>query len=160
DQDAEAFEWVADLGGAFGPAPHRRVANFLQHFQEESLLALEMTIEHRLRDAGGLGDLFGRGVLVAVLDEELFGVSKQLLFAVRLAKPRRRFGGRRLARVLSHERPVRWSSVRSRLSVVLMSPALSRKRRYQPTNCRNTVPLHAGTGRPCKSRSRLSPGIP
>jgi hypothetical protein len=47
------------------PAGEGGVADLLENFQEQRLLALEMPIENRFRDTGGMRDLLGRRVLIA-----------------------------------------------------------------------------------------------
>src|SRR5437660_3582002 len=50
-----------------------------------------MAIKQRLGDARGPDDLSHRRVLIAVGDEELFGVSEELLFPRGLVQPAGRF---------------------------------------------------------------------
>lgn len=89
DDDPQFFERVGDRAGAFGETQDGRLSDLLENFEKKGLLTFEVPIEHRLRNAGGLGDLFGRRVLEAEFDEEAFGVRQQLFLAIRLGKPRR-----------------------------------------------------------------------
>jgi hypothetical protein len=61
-------------------------ANFPEHFQKERFLVVEVTVEHRLGDAGCLGDFLRRGGVISQRQEKLLGLGEQFPFTVGLGQ--------------------------------------------------------------------------
>ena len=65
-----------EFAGFGVPAGQRGLADFLEHFEKESLLAAEVTVQDGLGHAGGAGDLFRRRILVSQGHEQLLGLGQ------------------------------------------------------------------------------------